>query len=113
MTLRVFVCCLGSAVPRVLDGGKRKNSILTNTRGRIWRVEVHTANVHDGVVGPDLIYPDFAAQLFRAIKLLADSAYIGQFVELKGRLGTVVFECPVRDPQPKGFVIEAKRWMVE
>ncbi|WP_371930984.1 transposase [Lewinella sp. JB7] len=48
---------------RGTDGGKwingRKRSILTDTRGRIRRVEVHAANVHDGVAGLDLIYPDF------------------------------------------------------
>ncbi|MFT5999564.1 MAG: hypothetical protein ACI81P_002022, partial [Neolewinella sp.] len=66
---------------RGIDGGKwingRKRSILTDTLGRIWRVEVHAVNVHDGRAGLDLIYPDFTTQMPRATKLLADSAYTG------------------------------------
>ena len=46
---------------RGIDGGKwvngRKRSILTDTLGRLGRVEVHAANVHDGITGLDLIYP--------------------------------------------------------
>lgn len=102
---------------RGIDGGKwingRKRSIVADTLGRIWRVEVHAANVHDGQAGKDLIYPDFTTQMPRATKLLGDSAYTGQFAELMSRLDTVVFECPVRPEGTKGFVVEAKRWVVE
>ena len=103
---------------RGMDGGKwingRKRSILTDTLGRVWRVEVHAANIHDGVAGLDLIYPDFTTQLPRATRLLADSAYTGPFKELMEELDlAVIFECPVRDPKRRGFVVEAKRWVVE
>ena len=102
---------------RGIDGGKRingrKRSILTDTLGRIWRVEVHAANIHDGRAGLDLIYPDFTTQLPEAKKLLADSAYTGMFADLMGQLDTIEFECPFRHVSSKGFVVEAKRWVVE
>ena len=102
---------------RGIDGGKwvngRKRSILTDTMGRTWRVEVHAANVHDGKAGCDLIYPDFTTQMPRASKLLGDNAYGGQFAELMSELDQVEFECPSRPEGSKGFVVEAKRWVVE
>jgi transposase len=102
---------------RGIDGGKwvngRKRSILTDTLGRIWRVDVHAANVHDGKAGCDLIYPDFTTQMPRAKKLLGDNAYRGQFASLMAELDEVVFECPSRPEGTKGFVVEAKRWVVE
>ena len=76
-------------------------------------MEVHAANVHDGVAGLDLVYPDVTTQLPRAEKLLADSAYTGQFKDLMERPDCVAFECPVRDPLRRGFVVEAKRWVVK
>ena len=101
---------------RGTDGGKwinwRKRCILTDTLGRIWRVEVHTANVHDGAAGLDLIYPNFTGQLLRAKKQLANSAYTGRFATLMQELGSVSFECPARDPNQRGL-FEAKRWVVE
>lgn len=100
-----------------MDGGKwingRKRSIQTDTLSRVWRVEVHAANVHDGIAGLDLIYPDFTTQLPRATQLFADSAYTGQFNDLIERLDSVTFKCPVQDPKQRGFVVEAKRWVVE
>jgi len=105
------------AKDRGIDGGKwingRKRSILTDTLGRIWRAEVHAANIHDGRAGMDLIYPDFTTQMPRAKKLLADSAYTGMFANLMSKLDTVEFECPSRPEGTKGFVVEAKRWVVE
>ena len=102
---------------RGTDGGKwingRKRSILTDTLGRIWRVEVHAANIHDGRAGMDLIYPDFSTQMPGAKKLLADSAYTGMFADLMRAVDTVEFECPSRPEGSKGFVVEAKRWVVE
>ncbi|NJC27700.1 transposase [Neolewinella antarctica] len=102
---------------RKIDGGKwvngRKRSIVTDTLGRIWRVEVHAANIHDGVAGQDLIYPDFTGQMPRAKKLLGDNAYRKSFAELTADLDTVTFECPSRPVGSKGFVVEAKRWVVE
>ncbi|TXF89267.1 IS5 family transposase [Neolewinella aurantiaca] len=102
---------------RGIDGGKwvngRKRSILTDTLGRTWRVNVHAANIHDGIAGRDLVYPDFRTQMPRAAKVLGDNAYRGQFADLMNQLDTVVFECPSRPEGSKGFVVEAKRWVVE
>lgn len=103
---------------RGIDGAKhingRKRSILTDTLGRIWRVEVHPANTHDGVAGKDLVYPNFTDQMERVQKVLGDHAYRGQFSDLVGELEErVLFECPSRLEGTKGFVVEAKRWVVE
>ena len=102
---------------RGIDGGKwingRKRSILTDTLGRIWRVEVCAANIHDGVAGCELVYPDFTGQMENAEKILGDIAYKGQFADLVERLDRVAFECPSRPQGSKGFVVEAKRWVVE
>ena len=102
---------------RGIDGGKwvngRKRSILTDTLGRIWRVEVHAANVHDAVAGQDVIYPNFTGQMPRAAKLLGDNAYTASFAKLMEQLDSVKFECPSRPVGSKGFVVEAKRWVVE
>ena len=103
---------------RGIDGGKRvngrKRSILTDSLGRIWRVEVHAANIHDGVAGLDLIYPDLTTQIERVKLMLGDSAYSGQFADLIEVVEEGVrFECPARLAGRKGFVVEAKRWVVE
>ncbi|MEM7573123.1 MAG: IS5 family transposase [Bacteroidota bacterium] len=102
---------------RGIDGGKwingRKRTILTDTLGRIWRVEVHAANIYDGIAGCDIIDPNFTAQLPRAKVLLADKAYRGQFEEKMSRLDSVAFECPTRAEGVKGFVVEKRRWVVE
>lgn len=103
---------------RGIDGGKnvngRKRSILTDTLGRIWRVEVHSANTHDGIAGKDLVYPNFTDQMERAKKILGDHAYRGQFNDLIKQVDqSVIFECPSRIEGTKGFVVEAKRWVVE
>ena len=114
---------------RGIDGGKfvngRKRSILTDTLGRVWRVAVHAANVHDGVAGEEeLIYPDFGAQMPRgqmpraqmprAQKLLADSAYDKHFRGALAQLDQQVsLECSQRDPALRGFVVQPRRWVVE
>ena len=101
---------------RGIDGGKRingrKRSILTDTLGRIWRVEVCAANIHDGVAGCELVYPDFTGQMENTAKILGDNAYKGQFADLVKQLDRVVFECPSRPQGSKGFVVQAKRWVV-
>ncbi len=106
------------AADRGIDGGKwingRKRSILTDTLGRIWRVEVHAANIHDGVAGLDLLYPNLTGQMERVKLMLGDSAYCGRFADLIQVVDDGVrFECPARAEGHKGFVVEAKRWVVE
>ena len=103
---------------RGIDGGKRvngrKRSMLTDTLGRIWRVEVHAANIHDGIAGLDLIYPDLTTQMEGVKLMLGDLAYSGQFADLIEVVDEGVrFECPARLAGRKGFVVEAKRWVVE
>jgi transposase len=101
---------------RGIDGNKwingRKRSILTDTLGRIWRAAVHPANVHDGQAGKDLVEPDFHSQMYRLEKILGDKAYRGEFADLVNSVH-VEFESPQRPEGQKGFVVEAKRWIVE
>jgi transposase len=102
---------------RGIDGGKwingRKRSILVDVLGRIWRVEVHAANIHDAVAGCDLVYPDFTSQMSRVKKVLGDSAYSGQFADLVHHVDQVQFACSARPENRKGFVVEKQRWIVE
>ena len=70
--------------------------------------------MHDGIAGLDLIYPDLTTQMEGVKRMLGDSAYSGQFADLIEVVDEGVrFECPARLEGRKGFVVEAKRWVVE
>lgn len=100
---------------RGIDGNKningRKRQILTDTLGRIWKVWVHPANEHDSPAGVRLLNLD-GTQLDTLSKIVGDKAYRGTFAKACGELG-VGFEVPFRPKGKKGFVVEAKRWVVE
>lgn len=103
---------------RGIDGGKwvngRKRTILTDTLGRVWRVSVAAGNVHDGVAGLEVLEPNLTGQMERVTKVLADSAYRGQFADALAEVDPgVAFEVPERPEGVKGFVIEKQRWVVE
>lgn len=100
---------------RGLDGNKkvngRKRQIMTDTRGRIYAVHVHAANRYDGPQGIHLL-PQISTVAARLEKIIADKAYRGKFAQAVRQMG-VGFEVPSRDDASVGFVIEAKRWVVE
>lgn len=102
---------------RGTDGGKkvngRKRTILTDTLGRVWRCEVHAANVHDGKAGTDLIQPDLRTQMPRLAKILGDSSYNGYFRWQVEQEQGVDYETPQREHRSRGFVVQVKRWVVE
>jgi transposase len=100
---------------RGVDGNKkingRKRQLLTDTLGRIWRVCVHPANEHDSPAGVALLQhiPDRMEWLE---KIIGDKAYRGTFAEVCEQIN-INFEIPSRPEGVKGFVVEAKRWVVE
>lgn len=100
---------------RGLDGNKkingRKRQILVDVKGRIWKTSVHAANKHDSPEGVGLLVnvPD---ELPRLKKIMADQSYRGTFAQAVDNL-EIVFEIPCREDGTLGFVVEAKRWVVE
>ena len=100
---------------RGLDGNKkvngRKRHILTDVTGRIYQVYLHGANFHDSPQGVNLLNP--SASYFTGLKsIMADKTYRGTFAKAVENLG-LKFEVPQRPEGTKGFVVEAKRWVVE
>jgi transposase len=100
---------------RGTDGHKkvngRKRHILTDIRGRIYKVHVHAANQHDSPQGVYLL-DNLKDHFDRLETIMTDSTYQGSFAKAVTGLG-VKFEVPQRPEGTKGFVVEAKRWVVE
>lgn len=100
---------------RGIDGNKkvngRKRQILTDTLGRIWQAWVHPANEHDSPAGVHLLKMD-EEQLYYLQKIIGDKAYRGTFADACFELN-IEFEVPARPKGTRGFVVEAKRWVVE
>jgi len=100
---------------RGVDGNKningRKRHILVDTRGRIYQAHIHAGNLHDSPQGINLL-DSAVANLNRLETIMVDKAYRGTFANAVKKLG-LNFEVPNRPEHTKGFVIEAKRWVVE
>jgi transposase len=107
---------------RGLDGGKlvngRKRQILVDVEGRLYSCHVHAANIADAY-GGQLCLADLSPIQSRLEKILGDTSYNGIFAEEVTKKG-FIFEKSVRlgtpekeEKLPKGFVPEAKRWVVE
>lgn len=100
---------------RGLDGNKkvngRKRHILVDVLGRIYACHVHAANLHDSPQGVRLLDHclDFGDRLEI---ILGDKNYRGTFCE-DVEYCEMKFETPTRPEGSKGFVVEAKRWIVE
>ena len=100
---------------RGVDGFKkingRKRQIITDVTGRIYGSIVHAANIHDSVASISFltIIQNYRKRLK---KILADHAYQGEFSKIVEE-NQVDFEVPKREEGQKGFVVEAKRWVVE
>ncbi len=100
---------------RGIDGNKkingRKRQILTDVLGRIWKAWVHPANEHDSPAGTQLLKMD-QEQVDKLQKVIGDKAYRGTFAQACEQID-IEFEVPHRAEGTKGFVVEAKRWVVE
>lgn len=106
-----------SGGPRGYDAGKkvkgRKRHIVTDTDGNLPAARVHTADVQDrdgavGVIGD-------AKDSFPTLSLLyADGGYAGNKLELEMlKADGPKIEIVRRADDAKGFVVIARRWVVE
>lgn len=100
---------------RGIDANKkvngRKRQFLVDSGGRLWRVLVHAANLHDGVGSCSII--DACSDICKRLKkILGDEAYSGTFASKVINSG-FEFERASRPESTKGFVPIAKRWVVE
>lgn len=89
----------------------RKRQFLVDTGGRLWRVLVHAAHLHDGQAASGLL-EQCEAICQRLKKFLGDKAYTGVFAECVAQQG-FEFEQASRPATAQGFVPIAKRWVVE
>ena len=100
---------------RGIDGNKkvngRKRHIMVDVRGRIYQAHIHAANLHDSPQGVNLL-DSSVSYLDRLEAIMADKSYRGTFADAVELLG-IDFMVPERPDNTKGFVIEAKRWVVE
>jgi transposase len=106
-----------SGGPRGFDAGKkikgRKRHIVTDTQGNLLSAIVHPANVQDRDGAPAVVtlacasYPTIA-------HLFADGGYAGEKLESALRkIDGPTIEIVRRPDDAKGFVIVARRWVVE
>ncbi|MFZ4634514.1 MAG: IS5 family transposase [Saprospiraceae bacterium] len=100
---------------RGLDANKkvngRKRQFLVDSGGRIWRVLVHAAHLHDGPASCPIM--DTVSQMnSRLKKILGDEAYKKTFALRIAEEG-MEFERASKPESTRGFVPIAKRWVVE
>jgi len=106
-----------SGVPRGYDAGKkvkgRKRHILTDTEGNLLGALTHTADIQDRDGAPDLI-ADTKESFPTLAHLFADGGYAGEKLEtaLQDMDGPTI-EVVRRPDGAKGFVVIARRWVVE
>jgi transposase len=103
--------------PRGFDAGKkikgRKRHIVTDTQGHMLTGVVHEANIQDRDGAPGVI--SLACASFSRIKhIFADSGYAGEKLEeALTKVGGPAIEIVKRPDDVKGFVLVARRWVVE
>jgi len=106
-----------SGGPRGFDAGKkikgRKRHILTDTEGNMLGSLTHTANIQDRDGAPDVIA--YAQESFPTLAhLFADGGYAGEKLETALQNGDgPTIEIVKRPDGAKGFVVIARRWVVE
>ena len=106
-----------SGGPRGYDAGKkvkgRKRHILTDTAGNMLGAIMHTANIQDRDGAPDVI-ADTKESFPTLAHLFADGGYGGEKLEttLQNTDGPTI-EIVKRPDGAKGFVVIARRWVVE
>lgn len=103
--------------PRGFDAGKkikgRKRHIVTDTQGHLLTAVVHAANIQDRDGAPDVI--SLACASFPYIKrIFADGGYAGEKLEeALAKVSGPVIEIVKRPENARGFVLVARRWVVE
>jgi putative transposase len=104
------------AETRGYDGGKkvmgRKRHLLVDTLGLLLLAWMTTADVQDGSAAHAIL--PLAAREFPSLKKTwADSAYQGPRVAAVAKESGIDVEVVKRSDQDKGFVVQARRWVVE
>lgn len=101
---------------RGFDGGKmvkgRKRHILVDTRGNLLLAQVHSAGWSD-LAGGTWLLLEALRRFPTLLKVWADSAYQGDLVTLIEEVFSVDLEIVKKEEGQKGFVVQAKRWIVE
>jgi transposase len=103
--------------PRAFDAGKkikgRKRHIVTDTQGHMLTGVVHEANIQDRDGAPSLI--NLACASFPCIvHIFADGGYAGEKLEeALAKNGGPAIEIVKHPDDAKGFVLVARRWVVE
>ncbi len=102
---------------RGYDAGKevkgRKRHILVDTQGHLWKVVVHSANIQDRE-GAKLLLSALPKRLaLRLLKLWADGGYRGELEQWCRQQLNLALEIVSPPPQQNGFVVLARRWVVE
>ena len=106
-----------SGGPRGYDAGKkikgRKRHIVTDTQGHMLTGIVHEASIQDRDGAPRVI--GFACESFPTVThVFADSGYAGEKLEAAlAKMNGPVIEIVKRPDGAKGFVLVARRWVVE
>ena len=93
----------------------RKRHVLVDTQGFLLKVVVSAASVQDRDGGRLVLAAQrlFGPALPRLSKVWADAAYSGAFVEEVAQQPGWDVEIVTRPPDQRGFVVQAKRWIVE
>lgn len=83
-----------------------------DTQGNLLLVQVHSAGWSDAEGGTWLLTEGL--RLFPTVrKVWADSAYQGELVTVVRDLFDVELNIVKREAEHKGFIVQAKRWIVE
>jgi transposase len=85
---------------------------LTDTDGRLLRVEVHGADVQDRDGAKDLLQRSRSLYPF-VERVFADGGYAGKLVVWAKDKTNLVLEIVRRMPWAEGFVVIKRRWVVE
>lgn len=102
---------------RGYDAGKkvkgRKRHILVDTMGNILSARVLPANIQDRDGAQQLLEQLPLMVWLRLQKIWADSAYSGDLLTWCYEHSQIILEIVSRPPGEKGFVLLARRWVVE
>jgi len=102
---------------RGYDGNKkvsgRKRHILVDTLGNLLDVVVTVANLHDTKGATLLLNKLETMTTLRLLKIWADKGYRGDLIELVKQQWDIQLEIVQREEGQSGFVVEARRWVVE
>jgi putative transposase len=90
----------------------RKRHILVDTEGNLLNVVVHRANIQDRD-GAYFVFEDIDVMHPRRAKIWADQAYTGELDEYLWKTYQIILESVEKNPNQTGFVVLARRWVVE